>query len=34
MDKQKIKDTLLLPKTGFPLRRLNHQEKEREIREL
>jgi len=34
MDSKKIKDTLLLPKTSFPLRHLNHQEKEREIREL
>ncbi|MCE8162684.1 MAG: class I tRNA ligase family protein [Candidatus Moeniiplasma glomeromycotorum] len=34
MDNKKIKDTLLLPKTDFSLRLLNHQEKEREIREL
>ncbi|MCE8163940.1 MAG: class I tRNA ligase family protein [Candidatus Moeniiplasma glomeromycotorum] len=34
MDSKKIKDTLLLPKTNFPLRNLNHQEKEKEIRKM
>ncbi|MCE8159118.1 MAG: class I tRNA ligase family protein [Candidatus Moeniiplasma glomeromycotorum] len=34
MDSKKIKDTLLLPKTSFPLRNLNHQEKEKEIRKM
>ncbi|KLL02005.1 MAG: isoleucyl-tRNA synthetase [Mycoplasmataceae bacterium RC_NB112A] len=34
MDNKKIKDTLLLPKTDFPLRLFNHQEKEKGIREL
>ena len=34
MDLKKIKDTLLLPKTNFPLKNTNHWEVERKIREL
>src|SRR5215204_6958615 len=34
MDSKKIKDTLLLPKTSFPLKNINHLETEKEIREL
>lgn len=34
MDNQKIKNTLFLPKTDFPLKNLNHQETEKKIREL
>ena len=34
MDPKKIKDTLLLPTTNFPLKNLNHSEKEKKIREL
>ncbi|RHZ36045.1 class I tRNA ligase family protein [endosymbiont GvMRE of Glomus versiforme] len=33
MDPKKIKDTLFLPKTNFPLKNLNHQEIEDKIRE-
>ncbi|CAG8621978.1 4620_t:CDS:2 [Ambispora leptoticha] len=34
MDSKKIKDTLLLPKTEFPLKNTNHLETEKKIREL
>ncbi|MCE8167841.1 MAG: class I tRNA ligase family protein [Candidatus Moeniiplasma glomeromycotorum] len=34
MDTKKIKDTLLLPKTDFPLKNTNHLEVEKKIREL
>ena|ERR1043165_4612722 len=34
MDNKKIKDTLLLPKTDFPLKNTNHLETEKIIREL
>ena len=34
MDSKKIKDTLLLPKTNFPLKNTNYQEAEKKIREF
>ena len=34
MDSKKIKETLLLPKTTFPLKNTNHLETEKKIREL
>jgi isoleucyl-tRNA synthetase len=34
MDAKKIKDTVLLPKTSFPLKNTNHLETEKNIREL
>jgi len=34
MDPKKIKDTLFLPKTDFPLKNTNHSEVEKKIREL
>jgi isoleucyl-tRNA synthetase len=34
MDAKKIKETLLFPKTGFPLKNTNHQETEKKIREF
>jgi isoleucyl-tRNA synthetase len=34
MDSKKIKDTLLLPKTNFPLKNTNHLETEKKIREF
>ena len=34
MEQKKIKDTLLLPKTSFPIKNINHQETEKKIREL
>ena len=34
MDPKKIKDTLLLPKTNFPLKNTNHCETEKKIREF
>src|SRR3954447_8169296 len=34
MDSKKIKDTLLLPKTNFPLKNINHLENEKKIREF
>src|SRR4051794_14426952 len=34
MDTKKIKDTLLLPKTSFLLKNINHQETEKKLREL
>ena len=34
IDTKKIKDTLLLPKTTFPLKNVNHLETEKKIREL
>jgi len=34
MDPKKIKDTLLLPKTNFPLKNANHLETEKKIREF
>jgi isoleucyl-tRNA synthetase len=34
MDQKKIKNTLLLPKTDFPLKNVNHHETEKKIREL
>ena len=32
-DPKKIKDTLFLPETNFPLKNTNHSEKEKKIRE-
>jgi len=34
MDSKKIKDTLLLPKTSFPIKNTNHQKTEKKIREF
>jgi hypothetical protein len=34
MDNKKFKDTLLLPKTTFPLKNFNPAETEKKIREL
>jgi len=34
MDPKKIKETLLLPRTNFPLKNVNHGETEKKIREI